>query len=57
MKIAFTVSSTEQDLYREMKKKKYVLGVFNNNSSFSTKSFKKTTIDDLLLLIDCNLLS
>ena len=32
-------------------KKKYVLGVFNNNSSFSTKAFKKTTIYDLLLLI------
>ena len=50
MKIAFTVSSIEQDLYRKMKKKS-VFEVFNNNSSFSTKSFKKTTIYDQDILV------
>ena len=45
MNISFTVSSIEQDLYRKMKKKS-VFELFNNNSSFSTKSFKKTTIYD-----------
>ena len=55
MKISFTVSSIEQDLYRKMKKKS-VFELFNNNSSFSTKSFKKTTIYgyDILLLTAIN---
>ena len=50
MKIAFTVSSIEQDLYRKMKKKS-VFELFNNNSSLSTKSFKKTTIYDYDILL------
>ena len=51
MKIAFTVSSIEQDLYRKMKKKNQFLGYLIITAVSVLNLLKKTTIYDYDILL------